>query len=136
MTEPHTSGIQLTGRMPWGAALAGPLADAAALWQDLDGLHVTAPPPHPPHTSCLWAWTPGGTCVRVRLDGDPAYVARHTPLPGEATTTIPWSSEDRRVLAFRPADDNAAVDTAYEQIVTSPDGHGQPVTFIRPAGRF
>ena len=42
-----------SGRMTWAEAVAGPLAGATCLWQDLDGLQVQPAPPAVPYTSRL-----------------------------------------------------------------------------------
>ena len=71
------SGSPASGRMTWAQAVAGPLAEATCLWQDLDGLHVSVAPDVPPPTSILWGWRPDSWLVRARLDGDTAFVAVH-----------------------------------------------------------
>ena len=58
--------------MSWAQAVAGPLAGATCLWQDLDGLHVETAPPSPPPTSILWGWLARTRLVRARLDGGTA----------------------------------------------------------------
>ena len=40
--------------------MAGPLARATCLWQDLDGLHVSGPPAEAPPTSIVWGWRADG----------------------------------------------------------------------------
>lgn len=131
-----------SGRMTWQAATVGPLAGATCLWQDLDGLHVGPAPGVAPPTSILWGWRDDGVLVRMRLDGDVAFVlVQSAPVDsasggaGTAARTVPWDvRKDGRVAAVRgPAAEQAGV--AYEQVVA--DGIGQdvgPVTFIRPAG--
>jgi hypothetical protein len=121
------------GRMPWSAALAGPLAGTTCLWQDLDGLHVAAPPEQPPPTSHLWGWTDGGRMVRLRLDGGTAYVAVCEPTPGERTE--PWPRDYGRVqAAARHPTGGSHVGTRYLQVIVDGITDGvQPVTFIRPA---
>ena len=121
------------GRMPWSATLAGPLAGATCLWQDLDGLHVTAPPEQPPPTSHLWGWTATGRMVRLRLDGDTAYVATCEPTAGERTE--PWDANYGRVsAAAQHPTGGTHVGTRYVQVIVDgiADGAG-PITFIRPA---
>ena len=67
------------GKMTWAQALTGPLAETTCLWQDLDGLHVEPAPASPPPTSLIWGWCGRDHLVRLRLDGDTAYVAVHGP---------------------------------------------------------
>src|SRR5206468_2559104 len=56
---------QVTGGVTtWAQAVAGPLAEATCLWQDLDGLHVAPAPADPPPTSILWGWTDDGILLR------------------------------------------------------------------------
>ena len=126
MSKPPTS-----GRMSWAQAVAGPLADATCLWQDLDGLHVPEVPETPPPTTILWAWRPDSWLVRVRLDGDTALVAVHhgTGL----VRTVPWGTGDGRVAASRdraPSAGLGGVGAPYEQVVV--DG-ADLITFMRPA---
>jgi hypothetical protein len=121
--------------MSWTEAAAGPLADATCLWQDLDGLHVEAAPSAAPPTSILWAWRGDPLLVRVRLDGQTAYVAVHNPAVQHPVRTVPWSPQDGRVAASAgrgpdPADGGTGA--TYEQVVIDADGRG-PVTFVRPA---
>jgi hypothetical protein len=132
-----------SGQMEWHKALAGPLAGATCLWQDLDGLHVEQAPADPPYTSILWAWRPDSWLVRVRLDGRTAFVAIHDGASRGATPTVPWdvgdsqSAGDLRVAASKgrgPAPAADGTGAAYEQIVVDGIGDGTgPVTFIRPA---
>ena len=126
--------------MPWTDAVTGPLAGATCLWQDLDGLHVSAAPAAPPPTSILWAWRPGSWLVRARLDGDIAFVAVHDGTG--LVRTVPWntgdgrSDGDLRVAASRGRGPSPALGGAgatYEQIVVDGTGDGVgPVTFLRP----
>ena len=94
-----------SGRMSWTEAVAGPLAGATCLWQDLDGLHVGAAPETAPPTSILWAWRPDSWLVRARLDSDVAFVAVHDG--AGLAATVPWdvghgsSAGDLRVAASR-----------------------------------
>lgn len=125
--------------MAWQRALAGPLAGATCLWQDLDGLHVEPAPASAPPTSALWAWA-GSRLIRVRLDGDTAFVAVHDEKSdGQQTRvrTLPWPSDDARIAASRgrgPAPGDGGVGGAYEQVVVDGIGDGAgPVTFIRPS---
>ncbi|MFI8774861.1 hypothetical protein ACIGKQ_22250 [Gordonia sp. NPDC062954] len=111
---------------PWPDARRQ-LADATCLWQDLDGLHCTEAPETAPMTSILWGWWPEahGQVVRVRLDGDKAYVAvRSWPTNGQPT--VPWSRDDRRVAAAVRA--NMTVDITQKYAVAVID----EMTFIRP----
>lgn len=130
--------VPLDGRMSWADAVAGPLAGATCLWQDLDGLHVASAPDEPPRTSILWGWREDALLVRLRLDGDVAYVAVHQP-DGHAVATVPWNVRpdgDGRVAASRgPSAALGGAGAGYEQIVVdgAEDGTG-PVTFIRLAG--
>jgi hypothetical protein len=131
--------------MPWAQAVAGPLAGATCLWQDLDGLHVSPAPGSAPPTSILWGWRDDGFLVRARLDGHLAFVAVHDARSGDLASTVPWnpgdgqSDGDLRIAASRgrgPARDLGGVGTVYEQVVV--DGIADdvgPVTFIRPAPR-
>jgi hypothetical protein len=123
------------------------LADVTCLWQDLDGLHVEPAPQTAPPTSILWGWRPGtGYLVRLRLDGDTAYVATHQTsdaAPHEAnraqatTTTLPWSLDDGRIAASQgrgPAPSDGGVGATYEQITTEDvTTAAGPLTFLRPA---
>lgn len=124
------------GRMSWAEAATGPLANAMCLWQDLDGLHVEAAPSAAPPTSILWGWRSDSLLVRLRLDGQTAYVAVHDPAVRAPVKTLPWSPQDGRVAASvgrgpdRTADGTGA---SYEQVVLDA-GVGGPVTFVRPAG--
>lgn len=123
------------GRMTWAEATSGPLAGATCLWQDLDGLHVSAAPGAAPPTSILWGWRPDSWLVRARLDGDMVLVAVHSG--GGAVRTVPWSpgQEDFRIAAYHgPSRDEGGVGAVYDQVVL--DGIDEdcgPVTFIRPA---
>jgi hypothetical protein len=123
------------GRMCWAEAVAGPLADATCLWQDLDGLHVEAAPSTPPPTSILWAWRGDWLLVRVRLNGQKAYVAVHDPAVQQPVRTVPWSPQDGRVAGSAghgPDPVDGGTGATYEQVVIDADGGG-PVTFVRPA---
>jgi hypothetical protein len=131
------------GQMEWREALAGPLAGATCLWQDLDGLHVEHAPEEPPYTSILWAWRPDSWLVRVRLDGSTVFVAVHDGNASTATPAVPWdagdsqSAGDLRVAASRgrgPVPADGGTGAAYEQIIADGIAEGTgPVTFIRPA---
>ena len=130
-----------TGRMSWADAVAGPLAGATCLWQDLDGLHVETAPQAAPPTSILWGWLDRTRLVRARLDGGTAFVAvldcTDGGKPPGAARTLPWSPGDGRVEASRgrgPDGHGGGVGAVYEQVVVdgTSDGTG-PVTFIRPA---
>jgi hypothetical protein len=124
----------VTGRRTtWALATSTELVGATCLWQDLDGLHVAAPPPEPPPTSILWAWT-DHTLFRLRLDDTTVHLAR-CPASTPATATIPWNATaDSRVAAYRPAPGTGrdGLGTTYLE-VTIDTGPAGPVTFIRPA---
>jgi len=120
--------------MSWSAAVSGPLARCTCLWQDLDGLHVEPPPGEAPPTSILWGWRGDSCLVRVRLDGDDAYVAVHQPTAG-LERTVPWALEDGRVAASAgrgPGPGDGGAGARYEQVIVGGTGTG-PITFIRPA---
>lgn len=129
------------GRMSWADAVAGPLAGATCLWQDLDGLHVEAAPESAPPTSILFGWLAGTRLVRVRLDGNTALVAVLDCADGlpAAVRVLPWSPGDGRVQANhgRGLDRRGGgVGAVYEQVVVGGTGDGTgPITFIRPAPR-
>lgn len=118
------------GQMAWAAAVAGPLRGATCLWQDLDGLHRSAPPPDAPPTSILWGWR-DDALIRVRLDGDTAFVAVLALAPAVGgVRTVPWDPADGRVAAVRGP---AALSGAVEQVVI--EGRGDAtgaITFVRP----
>jgi hypothetical protein len=131
-----------SGQMEWSAAIAGPLAGATCLWQDLDGLHVEPAPDAPPPASILWAWRPDSWLVRVRLDANTAFVAVHDGSGAVADATVPWDIGDRetagdgRIAAScgrGPGRAAGGVGAVYEQVVVDgiTDRTG-PVTFIRP----
>ena len=140
MTQPapaNTSGASRLsgGRSTWAVVLAGELADATCLWQDLDGLHVGPAPAAPPPTTLVWGWTATGTLLRLRLDGETVFLARWDG--GGGTTTLAWPPTEGRVLAYRGVERTAGgLGTAYVEVTVHPDdpdaAHG-PVTFIRPA---
>lgn len=132
------------GRMTWSQALAGPLAGATCLWQDLDGLHVEAPHEAAPPTSIMWAWRADGLLVRLRLDGQAAYVAVHDPaaqalVPPGPINTVPWDPADGRVIGSAgrgPDGRNGGTGARYEQVILDGDVDGDggvPITFVRPA---
>jgi hypothetical protein len=137
--------LPTSGKMTWAQALAGPLAGATCLWQDLDGLHVEPALPSPPPTSALWGWRDDGILIRARLDGETAYVTIHDPAAKHDQAgpragfarTLPWSPSDDRVAANHgrgPTASHGGVGAAYEQIVVDGGGHGTgPITFVRPA---
>jgi hypothetical protein len=133
------------GRMTWSQAMAGPLAGATCLWQDLDGLHVEAPPAAAPPTSIMWAWRPDGLLIRLRLDGQTCYVAVHDPAAGRPVPavpirtvpirTVPWDPSDGRVAGSAgrgPDARGGGTGARYEQVILDGTGGG-PVTFVRPA---
>lgn len=136
------------GRMTWAEAASGPLAGCTCLWQDLDGLHVEPAPPDVPPTSILWGWRGGSFLVRIRLDGDTAYVAAVTDVaalgpeagPVFSAPTVAWSPDDDRITAAvdaaeagrGPGRERWGVGARYEQIIVGGIETG-PITFIRPA---
>ncbi len=134
-----------SGPMSWTQAVAGPLAGATCLWQDLDGLHVEPAPQASPYTSVLWAWRPDSWLVRVRLDGDMAFVAVHDGSGAVAAPAVSWDAGDGRpggdlrVAASRgrgPGPGDGGVGAGYEQIVADGTAEGAgPITFIRPVPR-
>jgi hypothetical protein len=131
---------------PWAEVVAGSLAGATCLWQDLDGLHVSAAPADVPPTSIVWGWRTDGCLVRVRLDGDTAFVAELGPAEiseaGGAVRTVSWDVRpdgrgDARVAGVRApgVPPELGPGAQYEQIVVNGIGDGAgPVTFVRPAG--
>lgn len=124
------------GRMTWPEAVAGPLAGATCLWQDLDGLHAEQAPATAPPTSILWAWR-DETVVRVRVDSQTAFVAILSAV-GAGVRTVPWDLRpggDGRVAGIRgPAVESGAAYEEFEQVIVDGPGDGTgPVTFIRPA---
>jgi hypothetical protein len=130
---------------PWAQVVAGPLAEATCLWQDLDGLHVAAAPADAPPTSIVWGWRADGSMVRVRLDGDAAFVAElgssEISGAGRAVRTVNWDVRadgrgDARVAGVRAPGVAPEVGPGaeYEQVVVTGIGDGVgPVTFVRPA---
>lgn len=125
------------GLMGWAAAVSGPLDGCTCLWQDLDGLHAEPPPQLAPPASILWGWRGGSHLVRVRLDGDDAYVAVHDmtaagPVPER---TVPWAVDDLRVAASTgrgPGPEGGGVGARYEQVIVGGIETG-PIAFVRPA---
>lgn len=121
--------------MNWADAFSGPLDGCMCLWQDLDGLHVEPAPADPPPTTILWGWRGESALVRVRLDGDTAYVGVHDPATSPLTGVVPWSPSDGRVAASAgrgPSMEDGGVGARYEQAIVGGLDSG-PVTFIRPA---
>lgn len=126
--------VPLEGRMAWPKALAGPLAGATCLWQDLDGLRVEAPPAASPPISIMWAWRTNGLLVWLRLDGQTAYVAVHEATTQALLPTVPWDLSDGRVLGSvgrGPDGSPGGVGTRYEQVILDQDSSG-PISFVRP----
>jgi hypothetical protein len=124
------------GQMTWAAALAGPLAGATCLWQDLDGLHVEPPPSEAPATSILWGWR-DDALVRIRLDGDAAFAAV-VPAALGGVPAVRWDLRpdgDGRVAGARgPAVGSGAINGAFEQVIVAGAGDATgPITFVRPA---
>jgi hypothetical protein len=122
------------GTLSWDETVTTALPGWTCLWQDLDGLHVAAPPTTAPPTSILWAWADDGTMARLRLDGDTAHVAI-CPADTPGVIVQPWTDTDGRVRAARfAADTTTRLDLSLEQvIVDGADSHAGPVTFLRPA---
>jgi hypothetical protein len=130
-----------SGRMSWTEAVAGALAGATCLGQNLDGLHVSPAQEASPSTSILWGWLSDSWRIRARLDGDIAFVAVHDG--ADLTRTVPWdvsderSPGDLRVAASRgrgPAPRLGGAEATYEQVVVDITGDGAgPTTFLRPA---
>jgi hypothetical protein len=118
--------------MPWPRLVAEALDGYTCLWQDLDGLHVEAPPPDPPPTSILWAWAADGAMARVRLDGGRGYVAT-CPADVSTTEVLPWATDDGRVHAVRKAiTSSAGLELRLEQYVDDGlDTGAGPITFLR-----
>jgi hypothetical protein len=128
------------GRMSWAEALEEYLRDAQCLWQDLDGLHVSAAPAEAPHTSLLHAWT-ATRLVRVRLDRDVDGVRAHVAAiarpsgDGPGGDVRPWQVHDGRVAGFhrlREAEPGlAALPGSLRSVVLDGIGEGAgPVTFV------
>jgi hypothetical protein len=129
----------------WAEVVAGPLAGATCLWQDLDGLHVSGAPADAPPASIVWGWRADGWLVRVRLDGDAAFVAELGPSKvaeaGGARRTVRWHVRADGLGDARVAEDRApevlpelGPRAQYEQVVINGIGEGVgPITFIRPA---
>jgi hypothetical protein len=123
------------GRMSWSQVLTGPLAGTTCLWQDLDGLHVEPPSAAAPPTSIIWAWRTDGLLIRLRLDGQTAYVAVHDPAAQAPMRTVPWDPADGRVVGSAgrgPGARDGGVGARYEQVILDGAGGG-PITFVRPA---
>jgi hypothetical protein len=122
------------GIKPWDQAVSAHLPGWTCLWQDLDGLHVAAPPAAAPPTSVLWAWSGDGAMARLRLDGDTVHVALcAADVP--VTAVEPWTPTDGRVRAVRFAPDTTAgLQLRLEQaVVAGVDCEAGPITFLRPA---
>jgi hypothetical protein len=131
----------------WAGVVAGPLAGATCLWQDLDGLHVSGPPVGAPPTSIVWGWRADGWLVRVRLDGDAAFVAELGPSrlsgAGRAKRTVRWHVRagglgDARAAEVRAPEviPELGPGEQYEEVVINGAREGAgPITFIRPARR-
>ena len=131
----------------WAEVVAGPLAGATCLWQDLDGLHESGPPAGAPPTSIVWGWRADGWLVRVRLDGEAAFVAELGPgklsEAGGARRTVRWHVRADGLGDARAAEARApevlpelGSGAQYEQVVINATGEGVgPIAFIRPARR-
>jgi hypothetical protein len=116
----------------WRATVEQVLVGHTCLWQDLDGLHVEPAPLEPPPTSILWAWSPAGQMVRVRLDDELAYVAV-CPANVPTTAVETWARNDGRVRAFRAAaNSTSGLELTLEQYVDDGIDSGTgPITFLR-----
>jgi hypothetical protein len=140
MTHITPAGALTGRRTTWSDARTTELTEATCLWQDLDGLHLAPPPATPPHTSILWAWTPTGTLLRLRIDDNTVHLAQWEGA-GDVET-VPWSADqtvdeqDRRVASYRGSNtSDGGLGSTYTEITVHPndpaDNHG-PITFIRP----
>ncbi|AXH95960.1 hypothetical protein [Ornithinimicrobium avium] len=116
--------------------------DHTCQWQDLDGFHHAPMPPTPPSTSLLHGWdSEGTTLIRVRWDGDRAFVARLSqdpePLgkrkPEEVQvrtgTTVAWGALGQVAQARGPA---AQVRHQVFEHLEVPDTGQGGLLFIRP----
>lgn len=124
------------GEMSWEDAVAGPLSGATCLWQDLAGLHTEAAPGEAPCTSILWGWR-DDELIRVRLDGNRAFVAVLSPTAASGTVraeAVAWDPSDGRIASLRgPAVAPGVGPGKFEQFVLGGDGDGTgAITFIRP----
>lgn len=119
--------------MSWRDAVAGPLSGATCLWQDLDGVHRAAAPANAPHTSIVWAWTGSGRMIRLRLDGQTAYVAS-CDAAATGHPIIPWSPQDGRVHAIRPPEAVAYLEPMRAIVVDDVGEGAGPITFLHPGG--
>ncbi|MER5182586.1 hypothetical protein ABT009_30255 [Streptomyces sp. NPDC002896] len=75
MSETEAARLYGHGRLVWTQASAL-LEGCQCTWTDLDGIHVADAPPDvlPVGATHLWGWAVD-RCVRVRFDGEAAYVA-------------------------------------------------------------
>ena len=112
-------------------------ASATALWQDLDGIHVEAPPTGAPPTSILWAWS-RDTLWRLRLDGGVVFGSRLDMASGAVVVrgraTLAWVADDQRIAAHL-AGRGPRIDThRFEEFVVDGIAEGAgPITFLRSA---
>jgi hypothetical protein len=120
--------------MCWTKAIAGPLARAACLRQDLDGPHVPEAPGTPLPTPILWAWRANSWLIRARMDSDTALTVHDG---AGLVHTVPWDADDGRVGASRDRGPSAAlsgVGAPYEHVVVhGADDGATPISFLRPA---
>ena len=140
MTETGT-GVR-GGRVPWAEAVREYLRDAQCLWQDLDGVSLSAAPPAAPHTSLVHAWT-ATELVRVRVDRDVDGVWAHVaaiPRPqdeGASQVVRPWQPHDGRVAGFhrrqqtRSSSERTPVPESLRSVVADGIDEGVgPITFV------
>ncbi len=120
------------GTMTWTEAITSHLRGWTCLWQDLDGLHIAAPPVAAPPTSILWAWSPDGARARLRLDDQVVHLAL-CPADVPATAVEPWNPTDGRVRATRFAPDTTTgLQLRLEHtVVPGSPSAGGPITFLR-----
>lgn len=120
------------GQMSWAGVMAGPLAGAMCLSQDLDGLHV-GPASAVAPASMLRVWRRDQLLVRLRLDGRTAYGAAHDLAAQPPVATVPWDPAGGRVAGTAgrgPGADCGETGARFEQVVTSDPN---PVTSVGPA---
>lgn len=112
------------GVMSWNDARTNYLTGTAALWQDPEGLHLgpIAPGEPAPPTSILWAWSQE-RLMRIRLDGENAFVACIARSDAPLTPTFPWRRSEGRVASVRFSPDtdvkviSGVHDLRVEQVV-------------------
>lgn len=128
-------GVELTCASGDWASFASDRSSYTFLWQDLDGLHMSALPSQPPLTSLLHGWSQDGrTLVRARIDGSRVRAAVITPNganPSLVTLTKPWG-EQRRVSGATTLGP-VTLATQFIQVELLDDGEGALV-FFAPDG--